>query len=417
MKLFLMVFVIVGVAITTHAKTTLNSMCYVLDQPGGKIQGDRSEELFEIASVSKVVTAYWAFHKLGPYFRYNTQVHVTPVASQLYDVHIQGAKDPFWGRQLTHLLFSELYKKGVTRIRNLTFDENLLFRWLVVSDFVDTSDPSPEEVAEAFRKHIANLNSEYSTTRREAAAANIVMPRSISLRVKNVDSLMSSQFVRSPNTTTYVLRSAPLYRYVKEMNVVSNNHVADHIFNYLGGVNPFRDFMRQDLNMDSGDIDFVNGSGNSIIGSDPSGNPVKEYNKASCDSMIRILIKMDRDLKADRLEMKDVLAVSRTDQGSTLSPRFDSIPNTLAGKTGSVDPAITLAGVISTPQGDVYFGIFMGTDGPGDWGDARDQVRDKVFDLMKLHGGRKQFAYTSLNFLPFDEHSGFAIAGPKLSSP
>ncbi|WP_413290050.1 D-alanyl-D-alanine carboxypeptidase [Bdellovibrio sp. HCB337] len=416
MRLFLATVFFVGLSTFAQAKTTLNSMCYVLDQPGGKIQGDRTEELFEIASVSKVVTAYWAFNKLGPYFRYNTLIHITPVADRLYDVHIQGARDPFWGRQLTHLLFAELNKKGVTKIRYLTFDENLIFRWQVVSDFIDTMYPSPEEIKNSIRKHITDLSSEYSSTRREAAALKITMPRSVSVRVNSVEPLPSAQFTPSANTSTYVLRSSPLYRYVKEMNVVSNNHVADHLFDYLGGVTEFRTFMRQDMNMDSSDIDFVNGSGNSYI-RDTNGTAIKEYNKASCDSMIRILIKMDRNLKADNLEMKDVLAVSGTDQGSTLSPRFDSIPNTLAGKTGTVDPAVTLAGVISTAEGDVYFGVFMATEDAGDWGTARDEVREKVFDLIKRHGGQKRFAYNANKFLPFDEYSGLTTKALSSNAP
>lgn len=414
--MFLMTVVFLQLGVFAQAKVTLNSMCYVLGQPGSQVQGERTEEPFEIASVSKVVTAYWAFQRLGPYFRFNTPIHVTPVGENLYDVHIQGARDPFWGRQMTHFLFSELTKKGVTRIRRLSFDEHFIFRWNVVSDFVEPSNPTPAEITKAVRRHITYLSTEYSTTRREAEARKIKMSGSVSLRVTSVVPLAKLKFAPKANTTTYQLKSAPLYRYVKEMNVVSNNHVADHIFDYLGGSEQFKRFIRQDMNMNSDDIHFVNGSGNSLIGKDDRGALVKEYNKASCSSMIRILIKMDADLKADQLEMKDVLAVSSSDQG-TLSPRFDSIPNILAGKTGTVDPAITLAGVVSTAQGDVYFGIFMSTEGAGDWGTARDQVREKVFELIKSHGGHRQFAYAARKFLPFDEYSGFTGTSPSLRMP
>jgi D-alanyl-D-alanine carboxypeptidase/D-alanyl-D-alanine-endopeptidase (penicillin-binding protein 4) len=108
------------------------------------------------------------------------------------------------------------------------------------------------------------------------------------------------------------------------------------------------------------------------------------------------------------MSLKDVMAVSGAD-GGTLSPRFDSIRNSLVAKTGTVDPAVTLAGMLSTNQGEVYFGVFMDTESPADWNNARDQVRDKVMDLMQQFGGRRVFDYTAQSFLPFDSSSNVSF--------
>jgi D-alanyl-D-alanine carboxypeptidase len=398
--------ILFNLLVAAQAKTSLNSMCYMLDKPGSKMQGDHSEELFEIASVSKVVTSYWAIRELGPQFKFRTRIHITPVGHHLFDVHIQGSRDPFWGRQLTHFLFAELNKIGVREIRKLTFDENLIFRWSVISDSVDPMEPSAQEIEGALERHLKSLATEYPRTRREAAALGMKLPNVLSLKTQSVAYLPTLDVKLASETVSYALRSAPLYRYLKEMNAVSNNHVADHLFDYLGGPGKFKNFIQRDMNLDSTDIQLVNGSGNSVVGTKVSGGGVKEYNKASCDTIVRILMKMQAELRnKSGLELKDVMAVSGADQG-TLKPRFDSIRNGMVAKTGTVDPAVTLAGMISTAEGDAYFGIFMGTSSPADWNNARDRVRQKVLDLMTHFGGRKSIRYTARDFMPFDQNSG-----------
>ncbi len=392
-----------------HARVSSNSSCYWLDQQGSVAQGEHAEELFEIASVSKVVTSYWAIRALGPYFRFNTRIYITPVGRDIFDVHIQGSHDPFWGRQLTHMLFSELNKNGVHEVRSLTFDENLNFRWSVVTDNTQIIEPMPQEIEVALGRHLKNLATEYPSTRQEAAALGLSLLRVLDLKVQSVVYLPSKDFKITPETVAYTLRSAPLYRYLKEMNSTSNNHVADHIFSNLGGVARFKSFIQQDMGMDSNHIQFINGSGNPVIGTGESGALIKEYNKASCVSILRILIKMHGELQGrSGLDLKDVMAVSGADHG-TLRPRYDSISNVMVAKTGTVDPAVNLAGMISTTQGNVYFGMLMGTNSPVDWESARDKIRQKVFDLLSLFGGGKSINYTGRDFMPFDQHSGMTI--------
>jgi D-alanyl-D-alanine carboxypeptidase/D-alanyl-D-alanine-endopeptidase (penicillin-binding protein 4) len=207
------------------------------------------------------------------------------------------------------------------------------------------------------------------------------------------------------------VKSAPLYRYLKEMNTVSNNHVADKLFEILGGVPNFRSFVQNNLNLNDRDLVFVNGSGNSIAGANGG---VKDYNRATCEAIIRVQYQMQSELHSKQgMSLKDVMAVSGAD-GGTLSPRFDSIRNSMVAKTGTVDPAVTLAGVLSTNQGEVYFGVFMDTDSPADWNNARDQVRNKVMDLIQQYGGRRTFGYATRSFLPFDSSSSAAFEEPPI---
>jgi D-alanyl-D-alanine carboxypeptidase len=371
-----------------------------------KIQGEHINELFEIASVSKIVTSYWAVQQLGPHFRFGTRIFVTPVGRDVFDVHIQGAQDPFWGRQLTHFLFSELNRNGVREIRKLSFDENLSFRWLVISDNVEPESPTPQEIASSIARHIRALANEYPRTRQEAAAVGMTLPKSLSLNAQAVEFMPAAAFRPSSDAKSFVVKSAPLYRYLKEMNTVSNNHVADKIFETLGGVQSFRGFVQTNLNMSDRDLVFINGSGNSIV---VNGSGAKDYNRATCEAILRVQRQMQAVLQSKYgMSLKDVMAVSGAD-GGTLSPRFDSIRNSMVAKTGTVDPAVTLSGVLSTVQGEVYFGVFMDTQSPADWNNARDQVRNKVMDLIQQFGGRRTFDYVAQSFLPFDRSSSVSF--------
>ncbi len=413
MKGIVLFSILLSLTVLGEAKTSLNSVCYMLDEGGhSRIQGVHSNELFEIASVSKVVTSYWALYQLGPQFRFSTRIFITPLGHDVFDVHIQGARDPFWGRQLTHFLFSELNRNGVRQIRKLSFDENLGFRWFVVTDSVEPEEPTPQEIAGSIARHIRALATEYPRTRQEAANLGMTLPKTLSLTAQTVELVPAAAFQPSSATKSFVVKSAPLFRYLKEMNTVSNNHVADKLFEILGGTPHFRSFIQSSLNLNDLDLVFVNGSGNSISGVDGG---TKTYNRATCEAILRVQYQMQSELQTKyRMSLKDVMAVSGAD-GGTLSPRFDPIPNSMVAKTGTVDPAVTLTGVLSTTQGDVYFGIFMNTESPADWSNARDQIRNKVMDIIQQYGGRHPFAYTAQSFLPFDSSS--SVSSEDLMSP
>jgi D-alanyl-D-alanine carboxypeptidase len=406
------------VSLPTWAKTSMNSMCYLQSTSGATIQGEHNQELFEIASVSKVFTTFWALQELGAQFRFATGVHVTPIAPGQVDVHLEGARDPFWGRQLTHLLVSELYRLGVREIRHLTFDENFKLRWSVVTSFEKPLDPLPAEIEVGLLSHMKALPKEYPQTVQEAAKSGITLSAAEQMKVQFVSYVPKKDFKKQPTTNSMSLKSAPLFRYLKEMNVVSNNHVADKLYENLGGTDAFKAFFKKSLGLDGDQLRFINGSGNSVvIGNDPSGRPIKQYNKATCDTLIRVVVALQNELvNKQGLDLTAVLAVSKSDQG-TMSPRYDGIPNTAIAKTGTVDPAVTMTGVLSTAAGNIFFGVLLKTDSVADWEEARDQVRTRVYELIAKFGGARPVAYSPSLFLPFDGKSVLSGTSQGFSKP
>lgn len=411
-KSIFMIFAFLLLTSTVFAKTSLNSVCYIQGSPGSVLQGEHTKDLFEIASLSKLFTTYWALHELGAQYRFQTQIHVTPVSASVVDVHVEGSLDPFWGRQLTHFLISELYALGIREVRKFTFDENFKLRWSVLISHEKPLTPTTDEIAAGLALHFKNLAAEYPLTFQEAQQTGLNLSQVETFTVKEVSYLSSTDFKKSPRTISRMMRSAPLYRYLKEMNVVSNNHIADKLYEILGGSEKFQRFYQRELRLDTRQLQFVNGSGNSIlVGQGPGGEPLKLYNRGTCESLLQVLVALQNEVtQRQSLALTDVMAVAGTDPG-TLKPRYDALPNSIVAKTGTVDPTVALSGVLSTERGEIYFAVLMKTEGVVDWEKARNEVRDRVFDMVQKFGGPRPFPYMNQIFLPFDAGSGFQDVG------
>lgn len=387
------------------ANVHMNSMCYLESAAEKSIRGENVQTKFELASVSKIVTSYWAVSQLGPTHRFATMAALDPVGPDLYDVHIVGSRDPVFGRDMTHLLLSELARAGVRKIRNLTFDENFYYFYQVQSRPTWSVLPTTNEIAQQLKSHL-KYTPEYFTTVRIAKSIGIELFARPLISVENSFYLPASQFKSDKNTRFVSVISAPLFNQLKFMNRVSNNFIADHLFFGLGGAEKFQQFLKEKLDLKADDIKFVNGSGDSVIRQDYKNKTYKVYNESSCESLIKVIVGLRRALSRYNQDLEDVMAVSGKDQ-STLGGRYSGeiSSDALIAKTGSVNPAITLAGMISTEKGDVYFGIMYHTDGPSQWSYARNQIRNKILQLINKYGGKDELNYTPTKFLPFDKKS------------
>lgn len=404
-----------GAALPAGAKTSLNAMCYMkVDDATKSISGTDTEKEFELASTSKLVTSFWAVSKLGAKYRFTERLYITPVAADTYDVHIHGDMDPYFGQQMVYFLVSELNKNGIKKIENLTFDEDLKINWNVANKAYQSKrsyDPQPEDVRKVLESNLINDSftaSTYNAFRNQVKAqTGVSMASGASVSVRRVNFVSSRDYHPEANTKVLLLRSAPLYQYIKFMNLHSNNYMADMLFRKLGGADDFRRFMKTRLDLDESDIHFVNGSGDSVYSDNG-----KLYNKASCSTMIKVLLAMKDELGKQSLSLDHVMSVAGVDD-STLGGRYAGLKDSLIAKTGSVDPAITLAGMLSTEKGDLMFAVLMKTGGPADWTGARNQIRSRVGDLMKKFGGAKAFRYDAFSVLPVDKYSVLApdVAG------
>lgn len=419
-----MVYVTLGsmlAASTASAKYYVNSMCTMKKSSSGTIiEGDKNmDEKFPLASISKVVTSLWAIEKLGADYRFQTKLHVNKIGADTYDVHIEGSRDPIFGRNASYFVISELNRQNINvkKIENLTFDENFLLDWLAeesprVAGDTPYYDTIEKQTAAVRNSLLADFSSafkkdKYAELKAKAAKAGIQMAAAPTIDVRRVEFKPKASFAKGPNTTTLLYQSAPLHIILKRMNNQSNNYIADHLYWNLGGTTEFNKFVQALLSLDKDDIEFYLGSGNNanyII--DPNKNI---YNEATCKTMVKVLYRMNTTLSESGYNLSDVMAVAGMDRASTVASYGGNFTDTTTVKTGSVNKAKTLAGTVSTKNGVIFFAVLMHTDSRADWGAASATIKTKVNQLIVDNGGPKRLKYSEILPLPFDKNSSLKV--------
>lgn len=411
----------------------LNSSCTLEDKDGQEVQGTNAQVKYPIASVSKVFTSFWAVSRFGADFRYATRIFVTPVDAQkqIVDVHIGGTYDPYFDKDRLQFIVSELNKLGIRSVRNLTYDERFAFAQAInqktvrkgkrrysvtrVLDITDNdfawstilpSDPTTDSVMNSLRLALQNISVDYTKLRANTTAADIHMVSVPSLKVSDIHFVSEEDYRPAAQTRMFYTRSAPMHVLLKEMNSQSNNWAAEMMFKSLGGAQDFAPFIEKELGLDNKDITFVNGSGNRI---DPMG-PGK-YNQATCEAVVKVLAALDNKMEAAKMNLTDVMAVAGEYTAGTMntvgSYSNEATSHALIAKTGSINPAIALAGLASTNDGEVYFAYNYGTSGKGQWSPARAKIRLNVNQLFKEHARKKVIdnIIPQKTFLSFDQKS------------
>lgn len=402
------------------AKVALNSACE-LKASNKEIQGTNIDQKFPLASISKVVTTLWAVEALGPDYRFQTKLHVKETAKQgSYDIHIEGSRDPMFGRNMGYFLISELNRKGIKNIDRLTFDQNFLLAWLAEEKPLiagntpkyDTVEARAAVVETTIRNALAtDVNKDsYARLKRAASQLGINMVDSPNISIGSIKYVHKNQFTAQEGSKVLVLKSSPLRTILKRMNNQSNNYIADNIFWNLGGTQKFNAYAKQALEADQADFSFYNGSGNNE-GSVKS--PI--YNNATCEFMIKSLARLDDLLEKKGYGLEHVIAVASRDYDSTVKNYGGNMAGATIAKTGSVNKAKTLAGAINTAQGPVYFTILMHTDydlNRSDWGNANRQIKDRLSRLINKYSGPRPIKYNQITTLPFDAKSSLTEPAP-----
>ncbi len=311
-----------------------------------------------------------------------------------------------------HYLISELNKMKIFNVRNLTFDSNFKFFWnvsggptmtpgmnSVETGYYGPDAPSADTVTTELRKFRKNLAYGYDKTRAHLSKLGLDLEAKARLSVQNVQFVPKEEFTAPENSTVRMIYSSSIVPLLKEMNRNSNNHSANQIFEYLGGAEKFQEFINED-GLSDNQILFVNGHGNR------KNIDVLEavYNEASCESILKILSQLRAKLQALNMDMDDVLAVPGVDEHSTLGAyEKKSYADSLAAKTGTIGPAVTLAGMLLSKNGPIFFMYNMATEGTRrDWSKARSAIAVQLSGLAKKSNGGIPFDSQQVKFVAFD---------------
>lgn len=383
--------VILCISLPVFAGVSLNAGCELEAQK--PLIGTHADDSFVIASLSKIFTTNWALQKIGPHFQYETVITIEAVSSTVSNIHISGDADPTWGREMLHYLASELDRLGVRKIKTLSFDENFLLAWRAKANVIDKKNyyydftdlaggetfvPTPESIESSLVRNFIPRSSEYKVTLENAKLANMELVEKLQISAPSkVKFISTSQYQPPAAAKSFTLRSLPLYKILKLMNVTSNNYLADILFLQLGGIASFQKFLETSpLAPFASAIDMQNGSGFPI-----KNGQSKFYNRSSCAGVVHALHEIDKTMVLHNMGLEFVFPVATSDK-STLD-KYELPADIMIAKTGTVNPTITLAGMILTKDGPLYFSQLIKTDSAKDWMDARALIKDYLLDLIE----------------------------------
>lgn len=369
------------------------SYCYT--DEAGKTVGQNIDLRVRLASVSKLMTSLWAMEKLGPEFKYDTKLFIKG-----NNLHIAGSFDPFLGNEKMFFLVSQLNDLGHSHFDTITFDKIIQIN----PNAQIHSDQYPLITRESNARNLKtyfntkswskDFKAEYDRIASLAKAGKF--RKVVTFDIGNALFSEVNPFENDPEVRILTLSSPPLYKYLKEINVKSNNYASHTIFRKLGGESGFKIFMSERFNLGEEDIRFWNGSGlPEII------NGVRNDNFASCRIVGDLTAALKESAEKQGKKLEDIVAVPGSDAGTFRNRVFPAdYKNAFVAKSGTLMHTSTLAGAMSTKKGISFFGIFNQST---DIISSKEVQNGMVVSIMTEMGGPHAFNYIVDGFHTYGE--------------
>jgi len=360
------------------------SYCYTNED--NKLQGMNADLKIRLASTSKLITSLWAVEKLG--IDYIFPLKLTIKGKNL---HLEGSYDPFLNNEKIYYLLSQLNELGYESFDTITFDKLVYINpgaqyYAGEHPYINAST-NIANIKKYFNTETwsQELKNEYSSYYNLAKSGKY--RKDVKMEVSNVKFSETNPFASDNTAKVLTLKSPPLYKYLKEMNVKSNNYVAETLFRKLGNVSKFNAFASERFALDSDKIKLWTGSGLPYV--DDENNRFDNY--ASCSIVLDFIKELKESAEKQGRELQDVVAVPGNDKGTFANRLFpEDFKNSFVAKTGTLMHTSALAGAMNTKKGYSFFGIFnMTSDNSG----AKEVQNEMVKSIMKDMGGPKSFEY------------------------
>lgn len=367
------------------------SYCYTDQQ--GLIQGENIETKVRLASVTKLLTSLWAIERLGIDFKYETKLYLKDG-----NLHIAGSVDPFLGNEKMFFLLSQLNDLGIRKFDTVTFDKYIQI-FPKAQDYTDEYPLITRATNAQNLKMYFNTKSWSSELKAEYVRIAGLHPNRFRKSVQ-FEMGMAQYVDRNPyefdrDAKILTLSSPALYKYLKEINVQSNNYAAQTIFLRLGGADAMEKFLSDRFNKTLDSIYLYTGSGLPLI---KNGERMDNY--ANCQIMVELISALKTSVINKGRALKDVLAVPGSDAGTFANRPFpDQYKNSFLAKTGTLMHTSTLAGAMSTRDGLSFYGIFNQTTDITRSKVIQNEMINSIFSEM---GGPRAFNYV---VIPFETYS------------
>ncbi|WP_019504452.1 D-alanyl-D-alanine carboxypeptidase [Pleurocapsa sp. PCC 7319] len=166
-------------------------------------------------------------------------------------------------------------------------------------------------------------------------------------------------------------QSLPLAEILRQMNIYSNNKMAQILADLAGGATNVAQYAAEQANFALTEIELINGSG------------LGEENRISPRAVCQMLMAIDRLLEDNALSVVDLFPTAGRDLVGTVQDR--GLPPGTTVKTGTLDNVSALAGVISTSdRGKVYFVIINNGRQVKYFRQQQDQLLNELVQTWQL---------------------------------
>gem|GEM_PF-725485 len=306
-----------------------------------------ADTAFNPASVMKLATSLVALKKLGPDYRYRTNVladgSIDQAARKLDgDLVFEGTADPMFSTEDAQEVAEQIAKLGISRVTGRL------------------------RIAGPFYYFAVGYHSNLSRETSAAKLRGVLQRAGIRIDGPNV-------FGEKSGTPLLSHFSDELIRVLLYQNAHSSNAIAEVIGESLGGPQAIQDYLIQQLGLRDSDIYVGRTSG-------------LQFNRITPRASLKVLRVFIESLASYALKPQDAMPVAGVDSG-TLRGRLsrDDLRGTVIAKTGtlsSVDNGVsTLVGIAYTKaRGPLLFAVFNSTGGVHAFRRLQDEFVERVIE-------------------------------------
>ncbi len=312
------------------------------------------------ASLTKIATSLVALDRWGHDHKFETIIGATgPVKNGVLEGNlvVNASGDPLFVWEEAITIGNMLTKMGIKRVNG-----NLI----VVGKFAMNFQRNPQLAGQALKRALnftswsRTIASQYSRMPKGTPKPQVV----ITGKVKVQDKVEISQ------TNLIRHRSLPMAQLINEMNVFSNNEMAEMLAESVGGASVVQSTAAKLARVPASEIQLINGSG------------LGQENRVSPRAATAMLMAIQRLATPHNLTVADFFPTSGLDhRGTTYARR---IPKNTAFKTGTLRDVSALAGVMPTKnRGLVWFAVInRGTFVPG-FRSEQDKLLQKMLQELQ----------------------------------
>lgn len=286
------------------------------------------------ASLTKVATTLGSLQTWGLDHRFLTSIYADgPVEGGVLsgDLIVVGGGDPLFVWEEAIALGNALQSLGIQKVEG-----NLILMGNFAMNFQKDGQKSGQllKIALNSRLWTASVQKQFAT----------LPPSTPKPQVEILGQVQTQGDLPAQARLLLRHQSLTVRELLKQMNLYSNNFIAESLADSLGGSDRLVQIVREKTKISPAAIQLINGSG---LGVD---------NRLSPQAVCELLMTLERELAAQGVSVTDLFPVGGRDKEGTMQWR--SIPAGVAIKTGTLAQVSALAGMIPTRErGSVWFAI------------------------------------------------------------